>query len=114
MQNLSLIVSFFLFLEICCHKISFWRREQVTELGFLPKENGFNLKKVNCLSFYVQNRSSQPKIDPHVNFSNFQDEDIFSFKKLLNILMTKKQKQPSSMINFAKIWSVRTSLKDIN
>ena len=40
---------------------------------FTP-ENGFNFKKT---SFYVQNRSSRPKIDPHVNFNNFQAEENF-------------------------------------
>ena len=39
---------------------------------FTPAIYGFNLKKK---SFYVQNRSSRPKIDPHVNFSNFQVEE---------------------------------------
>ena len=46
---------------------------------FTP-ENGFNFQK---MSFYVQNRSSGPKIDPppsHVNFSNFQaEENLFIF-----------------------------------
>ena len=44
---------------------------------FTP-ENGFNFKET---SFYVQNRSSRPKIDPHVNFNNFQaEENFFIFK----------------------------------
>ena len=38
-----------------------WSREQVIKFGYLPPENGFNFKK---MSFYVQNRSSRPKIDP--------------------------------------------------
>ena len=67
MQNLSLIA--LLVLEIRRHKISLGRRERVMKFGYLPPENGFNFKK---MSFYVQNRSSRPKIDPHVNFSNFQ------------------------------------------
>ena len=33
--------------------------------------------KIKKKSFYVQNRSSRPKIDPHVNFSNFQAEEKF-------------------------------------
>ena len=67
MQNLSLIA--LLVLEIWRHKISIGRRERVMKFGYLPPENGFNFKK---MSFYVQNRSSRRKIDPHVNFSNFQ------------------------------------------
>ena len=44
---------------------------------FTP-ENGFNFKKT---SFYVQNRCSRSKIDPHVNFNNFQaEENFFIFK----------------------------------
>ena len=46
---------------------------------FTP-EIGFTFKK---MSFYVQNRSSRPKIDPHVNFNNFQAEENFSFSKFL-------------------------------
>ena len=54
------------------------RREQVIRFDYLPPENGFNCKKT---SFYVQNRSSRPKIDPHVNFNNFQaEENFFIFK----------------------------------
>ena len=45
------------------------KKGTVMKFGYLPPENGFNFKK---MSFYVQNRSSRPKIDPHVNFSNFQ------------------------------------------
>ena len=48
------------------------------KFGYLPPENGFNFKK---MGFYVQNRSSRPKIDPHVNFSNFEaKEKFFIFK----------------------------------
>ena len=54
--------------------------ERVIKFGYLPPENGFNFKK---MSFYVQNRFSQPKLDPlHVNSSNFQAEEfLFSFSK---------------------------------
>ena len=56
-----------------------WRTEQVIKFGYLPPENGFKSKK---MSFYVQNRSSRPKIDlPRVNFSIFQaKEKFFIFK----------------------------------
>ena len=54
------------------------RRELVIRFGYLPPENGFNFKK---MSFYVQNRSPRLKIDPHVNFNNFQaEENFFIFK----------------------------------
>ena len=63
MQNLSLVA--FPVLEIRRYKISLGRREQVIKFGYLPPENGFNFKKK---SFYVQNRSSRPKIDPPCQF----------------------------------------------
>ena len=67
----------FLFLEIRRHKISLSRTERVIEFGYLPPENGIFQK----MNFYIQNRSSQPKIDPHDNFSNFQaEENVFIFK----------------------------------
>ena len=67
-------------LEIRHHKISFGRREQVIRFGYLPPENGFNFKK---MSFLCPGCSSQPKIDPYVNFNNFQAKEIFSFSKFL-------------------------------
>ena len=47
--------------------------------------------KLKNSEFYVQNPSPGPKIDPHVNFSNFQAEEIFLFSKLS---MRKEQQQP--------------------
>ena len=64
MQNLSLIA--LLVLEKSRHKVSLERREWLIKSGYLPPENGFNFKKI---SFYVQ---LDPKLTPHVNFSNFQ------------------------------------------
>ena len=32
------------------------------------------------VSFYLKNHDPQPKIDHHVNFSNFQPEEIFHFQ----------------------------------
>ena len=55
------------------------------------------------MSFYVKNRSSPPKIDPHVNFSNFQVEKNFHFVNFFS--MRKEQQQSRRLINFAKIWS---------
>ena len=54
------------------------KRERVIRFDYLPPENGFNFIKT---SFHVQNRSSRPKIDPNVNFNNFQAEvNFFIFK----------------------------------
>ena len=66
-------------------------RGRVIKFGYLPPENGFNLKK---MSFYVQNRSSRPKVDPHVNFSNFQSEEIFHFVNFWDVAMRKSSSNP--------------------
>ena len=50
---------------------------------FTPRKTDLTLKKT---SFYVQNRPSRHKIDPHVNFNNFQEEENFSFSKFLGRL----------------------------
>ena len=76
------------------------KREQVIRFGYLPPENGIKFKK---MGFYVQNRSSRPKIDPHVNFSNFKVEENFSFCKFLGHFDEKRA--AATLINFAKIWS---------
>ena len=82
MQNLRLIA--LLVLEISRHKIFLKRREQVIRFDYLPPENGFNFKKT---SFYVQNRSSRPKIDPPCQFQQFSSREIFfSFSKFLGRL----------------------------
>ena len=60
-------------------------------LGYLSPENGSNLRKV---SSNVQNRSPESKIDSHVNFSNFQAEEIFHFQNFCQVLMRKEQQQP--------------------
>ena len=41
---------------------------------FTPVKRGLTFKQ---MSFYVQNRCSRSKIDPHVNFSNFKAEEHF-------------------------------------
>ena len=48
-------------------------RNKGTNSAIYPRKTGLTLKK----SFYVQNPSFRPKIDPHVNFSNFQVEENF-------------------------------------
>ena len=108
MQNLSVVA--LLVLEIWRHKISFGRREWVIKFGYLPPENGFNLKKK---SFYVQNRSSRPKIDPHVNFSNFQaEENLFIFKVFGTSWREKSSSNP--LIHQFCLTLVRLCLEDKN
>ena len=43
---------------------------------------GFNIKRI---SFYVQIRSFRLKIDPHVNFRNFQAEETFFISKFRDL-----------------------------
>ena len=106
MQNLSLVA--LLVLDLLHHKISLRRRERDIKFGYLPPENGFNIKK---MSFYDQNRSSRPKVDPHVNFSNFQVEENFSFCKFLGRLDEKRAATTPLIDQFCKNL-VRTCLKD--
>ena len=49
-------------------EISLRRRQKVIKFVYLPSENRFNFQKK---SFYVQNRSSRPKIDPPRQFQQF-------------------------------------------
>ena len=52
----------------------------------------FNFKK---MSFYVQNRSSRPKIDPTCQFQPFPSrEKFFHFVNFWDVSMRKKQQQP--------------------
>ena len=48
-----------------------------------------------------------PKLSPHVNFSNLEAEEIFHFQNFWDVSMRKEQQQPSCYITFAKIWSER-------
>ena len=58
---------------------------------FTPK-NGFNFKKT---SFYVQNRSSRPKIDPPCQFQQFSSRGkFFHFQNFWDVSMMKKKQQP--------------------
>ena len=89
-QNLRLIA--LLVLEIRRHKISIGRREQVIKFGYLPLETGLTLKKK---SFYVQDRSSRPKIDPPSQFQQFSRRGkCFHFQNFWDVLMRKEQQQP--------------------
>ena len=68
------------------------RRERVIQFGYLPPENGFNLKK---MSFYVQNRSSRPKIETPCQFQQFSKRGkFFHFQNFGDVSMTKEQQQP--------------------
>ena len=68
------------------------RREQVIRFDYLPPENGFNFYKT---SFYVQNRSSRPKIDPPCQFQQFSSSGkFFHFQNFWDVSMTKEQQQP--------------------
>ena len=90
MQNLRLIA--FPVLEIWCHKISLGRRERVIKFGYLPLENGINFRKWVFMSRIVllDPKLTLPPPPPHVNFSNFQAEEIFSFSKFLGGLDEKR------------------------
>ena len=60
------------------------KKGRVIRFDYLPPENGFNFEKT---SFYVQNRSSRPKIDPPMTISTiFKQRKIFSFSKFLGRL----------------------------
>ena len=48
-----------------------------------------------------------PKLTPHVNLSNFQAEEHFSFSTFLGRLDEKREAATPCLINFAKIWSER-------
>ena len=78
MQNLRLDSSSS-FGDMMSQNFPLGRRERIIRFDYLPPENEFNVKK---WFFYVQNRSSRPKIDPHVNFSNFQAEEKFFIFKI--------------------------------
>ena len=59
------------------------------QFGYLRPENGFNLKKK---SFYVQNRSSRPKIDPPCQLQQFASRGKFlNFLNFWDASMIKEQ-----------------------
>ena len=62
------------------------------EIRLFTPENGFNFKK---MSFYVQNRSSRPKIDPPCQFQQFSSiGKISHFQNFWDVSMRKEQQQP--------------------
>ena len=57
-----------------------------------PRKTGLTLKKT---SFYVQNRSSRPKVDPPGQFQQFSSRGkFFHFQNFWDVSMTKEQQQP--------------------
>ena len=101
MQNVRLIA--LLVLEIWRHKFSLKEGNESSDSTIYPRKTGLTLKKT---SFYVQNRSSRPKIDPPCQFQQFLSRGkFFHFQNFWDVLMTKEQQQPPWLINFAKIWS---------
>ena len=61
-------------------------------IRLFTRENGFNFKET---SFYVQNRSSRPKIDPPCQFQQFSSRGkFFHFQNFWDVSMTKERQQP--------------------
>ena len=59
------------------------------------------------------------KLTSHVNFSNFQAEEVFHFhfQNFGDVSIRKEQQQPCSLTNFDKIWSehvLKIKTKDKN
>ena len=51
--------------------------------------------QLSKMSFYVQNRSSRPKIDPPCQFQQFSSiGKIFHFQNFWDVSMRKEQQQP--------------------
>ena len=71
-----------------------------------PRKTGLTLKKE---FLYLLD----PKLTPHVNFSKFQAEEIFSFSKFLGRLDEKRAAATPLIDQFCKNL-VRTCLKDKN
>ena len=72
------------------------------KFGYLApeNENGFNFKK---MSFYVQNRSSRPKIDLPMSISAiFKQRKLFSFSKFLGCLDEKRAAAKNLLKNLLK------------
>ena len=104
MQNLSPVA--LLVFEICQSQNFPWKKGTSHQIRLFTPENGLSLKKIVFMSRIVL---LDPKLPPppplHVNFSNFQVEENFSFCKFWDLSMRKEQQQPPRLINFAKIWS---------
>ena len=68
------------------------KKGRVIPFDYLPPENGFNFKEA---SFYVQNRSSRPKIDPPCQFQQFSSRGkFFHFQNFWDVSMMKEHQQP--------------------
>ena len=100
MQNLSLIA--LPVLEIWVTKFPSEEGNESWNSAIYPRKTGLTLKK---MSFYVQNRSSRPKIDPPCQFQQFSSiGKIFQFQNFWDVSMRKEQQQPPWLTNFAKMW----------
>ena len=62
-----------------------------SRIGIFTTENRFHLK-IRYFRVYI--RCFRPKVDPHVNFSNFLAEEIVSFSKFLRPLYEKRAAAP--------------------
>ena len=57
------------------------------------------------MSFYVENRSFRPEIDPSCQFQQFPSRGkLFHFVNFWDVSMRKEQQQSPGLINLAKIW----------
>ena len=62
------------------------------QIRLFTPENGFNFKKLGFMSRFVL---LDPKLTPHVNFSNFHvEENFFHFPNFWDVSMRKEQQQP--------------------
>ena len=78
------------------------------QIQLLTPENGNFLNNLKKISFYVQNRSSRPRVDPCPPMSISaisKQRKIFHFVNFWDVSMRKEQQQPLGLINFAKVWS---------
>ena len=66
-------------------------REQVIKLGYLPPENGFNLKKMSFLSRIVL---LDPKLTPMLILAISKQRKIFSFSKSFRCFDEKRAAAP--------------------
>ena len=58
------------------------KKGRVSQFDYLSPENGFNFKKTSFMSRIVL---LNPKLTPHVNFNNFQAEEIFFIFKIFGM-----------------------------
>ena len=96
-QNLRLIA--LLVLEIWRHKIPSEQGNEPSHLAIYPQKTGLTFKKWVFMSRIVL---LDPKLTLHVNFSNFQAEENFSFSKCLGHLNEKRAAATPLIDQFSK------------